>query len=452
MVILSPLMRTEVKRNSSLAYPIILGMMGNVLVGLVDTVMVGKLGSSALGSVSIANSCFYPFLLFAIGISTAMTPLISKARGEKNAGLCSRILAHGTLLNGLVGLLMIPFFEGVIACLPYMDQSPEVTRQAIPYLRIVSYSVFPIMLFQSLRQCAEGLAYTKFNLYTSLVVNLLNIVCNYIFIFGVAGLVEPMGVTGAAYGTLAARFLLVPIGLLMGKTHAVFWMTIKQCKWFSIQKDLLAKIWNLGYSTGFQMFFETAAFAAAAVFSGMINTSSLAAHQISINLAVVSFSAAQGIGSAIMIRAGFHYGRKDFHGIQASIKAGYINTFLLMVVCGLVFIFGRNFLPTLFTDDPEVIRITIGLLLICALFQLSDGLQVAGLGSLRGLQDVKIPMLIVFGCYWLISLPMGYLFGVHLGYGTHAVWLSLAAGLTVAAVSLYYRLKWVQEHLIKNHT
>ena len=437
----------EIKRNAWLSYPIILGMVGHVTVGIIDNLMVGRLGAEALGGVSIANSCLYPFLVFAIGVSTAMTPLISKMRGEGNINDSRDVFTHGMLLNGIIGLLMIPLFEGVIACMPYMGQSQEVLNLAVPYLRIVSYSIFPIMIFQSIRQSAEGLAYTTFNIYTSLVVNLLNVLFNYIFIFGKLGF-DPMGVNGAAYGSLMARFLLIPIGILVAKNHLPLWQTISRCNWKKYQMKLLQRLWNLGYSTGFQMFFETTAFAAAAIFAGMIGTEALAAHQIGINLAVVSFTIAQGISSALMIRTGFHYGGKNALGLRFAIKAGYINTLIVMAGCGITFILAKNYLPTLFTDDRQVIEIAAQLLFISAMFQLSDGLQVVGLGGLRGLQDVKIPMMIVFGCYWFISLPVGYIFGVVLEYGVAAVWWGLAVGLTVAAVSLRQRLSLVRKRLL----
>jgi len=426
------------KRNYLLAYPVVLSQLGHVLVGAADSVMVGRVGTAELAAVSVANAVFSVTMMFGIGISFGLTPLVAQSDGEGNHRSAMRYMKHSFVINVVFGLILffLLLFGGFI--LDILDQPKEVVVLAKPYLAIIGFSLLPFMIFQTFKQFAEGLSLTKQAMYISLSANVINIVLNYILIFGKLGF-EPMGLVGAGWATLISR-IVMSIGMIVFvryyKQFQIYWKYFKVTVWNAISfKQLL----NLGVPTGFQYIFEVGAFASAAIMIGWMGAVPLASHQVAMNLASISYMMATGISAAATVRVGNQLGQRDIPTMRIAAFTCFLMAIIFMSFTCLLFVGFSHQLPMLYTSDQEVITIASSLLIIAALFQLSDGIQVVGLGALRGMGDVKVPTVVTFMAYWVIGLPSGYVLAFVLGFQERGVWFGLLIGLSVTAIILFLR-------------
>ncbi len=439
---------TEFKKNMKIAYPVMLGQLGQVTVGIVDSLMIGRLGTSNLAAVSVANGIFFIILIFGIGLSTAITPLVAQADGESNPKKAAGILSHGLILNTILSILMTVAVFAVLPLLYKLNQPKEVIDLAIPYLKIITLSFIPLMIYQSVKQFAEGLSFTKPGMYATLIGNVVNTVLNYMFIFGKFGAPE-LGIVGAGIGTLVSRVvMLIVIYFLVIKKDA-FKETLQYFSFKNIETAIFSRLAKLGVPTGLQMVFEVGAFVAAVFIAGLISKEAIASNQIAQSLISISYMLATGFGSAATVRVGNQIGLKDYKMLKKAGISNMVLVTLMMMIFGLIFIFASDFLPSLYIDDAEVISITASLLGVAALFQLSDGIQVVGLGALRGLQDVKIPTYITFVAYWVIALPLSYVFALKLNYGAMGIWMGLGVGLTLSAIFNLHRFLKISNRLIR---
>lgn len=434
------------KNNIKLAYPVMLSQLGHISVSVADSVMVGQIGALPLAAASLGNSIFAVIMLFGIGVSYGITPLVASAYGENNAPKLLNLLRHGVVSNLLMGVLLFGVIVALTPILFHLDQEPDVVAKAIPYLGIVGFSIVPLMVFQAFRQFTEGLHLTRQAMAISILGNLLNIFLNYLLIYGKWGFPE-LGLNGAAVATLIDRVLMATaMGYFVFRYHKLKPYTVgfhfKKLS-FSIFKKLL----KIGIPSGMQFIFEVGAFAAAAIMIGWLGANALAAHQIALNLAGVSYMAATGIAAAATIRVGFYLGQNDYVNMRMAGMASFILAMIFMLACGVTFILGRNFLPSLYIDDLEVISLASGMLVVAAFFQISDGVQVVGLGVLRGLSDVKVPTVVTLVAYWVIGLPVGYLLGFVLDMGTIGVWVGLLIGLSISAIAHFTRFRGLSRRL-----
>ncbi|MBN9313151.1 MAG: MATE family efflux transporter [Chryseobacterium sp. 39-10] len=431
-------------RNAlKLALPVMLTQVGQVSVNLFDNIIVGKLlGAQALASVSLGNAVFFSIFVFALGFSFAIPPLVSEAHSQHKHETINSVFRHGFVINLGIGLLLMILLYAALPLLYHMDQPKEIIPDTIGFLSIMTLSILPFMAFQTLREVSEGLSYTIGVTKATIIANVINIALNYVFIKGMFGL-PPMGVKGSALASLVARiFMMVFLYLVLMKQEK----TKRYIKEFTLKislftKEMFNKMLRLGFPTALQMFFEVTAFAGAAFICGLISAKDIASHQIALSMASFTFNLCIGfsVASTVMI------GRKLGEGNLVELKKVGINNlkmvFVFMLFCGLIFIVGRHVLPTFFTkkEDMDVVALAAKLLIIAALFQLSDGVQVVALGCLRGIQDVKIPSLITFVAYWIIAIPLGYLLCVNMGMGAFGMWIALGLGLTVSAILLVLR-------------
>ena len=421
-----------------LAYPVMLSQLGQILVGVSDSVMVGQLGTAPLAGVSLGNSIFVLFLTFGIGISYGITPLVAKADGERDNKQIIDVLKNGVLVNGITGLILFILLYLTSFIFPYLNQPEEVIILAKPYFIVISFSIIPFMVFQVFRQFAEGLSLTKQAMMITVSGNILNIFFNYLLIFGKLGF-PAYGLMGAGIATLISRIYMALAMILFvgyGRFFKPYWAHFNK-KGFN--KRIIRNILNIGLPSGMQFIFEVGAFSLAAIMIGWLGATSLAAHQIAINLAAITYMMATGLAAATTIRVGNQLGRKDYRSMRLVGFTGIYMSAIFMGLNALILIFGRHFFPSLYIGEPEVIEIASSLLFIAAIFQLSDGIQVVGLGALRGMADVKIPTLITLVAYWILALPLGYIFGFTLNMGAFGIWIGLLVGLTIAAVLLYIR-------------
>ena len=423
-------LKDHLLKNLSLSFPIMISQLGHITVGVFDSLMIGKVSVSQLAAVSLATSIFSSILLFCIGLSYGITPLISSSdRGKKYV---SSILYNGMLVNVISSILLVSFVILTKHLLSYLGQDEEVLFHTYSYLDIICISLIPLILFQTFKQFIEGLGFTKPSMYISVISNVINVVLNAVLIFGLFGFPR-LEIIGAAYATLISRvimFLLILIYCLNDRRFSKYILKTK----FLVNLNHIKDIFRIGFASGLQYIFEVGAFSVATVMTGSIGAIHLAAHQIALNLASISYMIASGIGSASMISLSYYDGKRNFEDMRRSGFASFLLVFILMIVSALVFIIFRNYLPVLYVDDSSVINIASTLLIIAGLFQISDGIQAVGLGILRGIRDIKKPTIVTFISYWIISIPLSYFLGIEYGYGVYGIWIGLSVGLTLAAI------------------
>lgn len=430
------------KRLFKLALPVMITQVGQVSVQLFDNIMVGKLlGADALASVSLANGVFFSVFVLALGFSLAIPPLVSEAHSQNDHTTINRVFRHGFVVNMAIGLALVIAMLLAMPLLYHLNQPEKILPDTESYLRITIISIIPFMAFQTMREVSEGLSFTIGVTKATIIANVINIVLNYIFIKGIG--MDSLGVDGSAYASFIARIFMVIFLFYVMRKHPTTkrYMDDFSLKTKLFQKKMFQTLIKLGLPTALQMFFEVTAFAGAAFICGLISANDIASHQIALSMASFTFNLSIGFSVASTVMIGRRAGERDFVGLQ---KVGINNmkiVFIFMAFCGLFFIVGRNILPTFFTkkEDVEVIMLASKLLIIAALFQLSDGVQVVALGILRGIQDVKIPSLITFIAYWIITIPLGYFLCVTMKMGAWGMWIALGLGLTISAIFLVMR-------------
>jgi multidrug resistance protein, MATE family len=425
----------QARRLLQIALPVMLSYLGHVLVGTADSMMVGQLGKVPLAAVSLANSIVVLPMMFGLGLSYGLTPLVASADGQGQIRRISKLLQHSLLINLLTGFVLCGLSLLVLLFLDDMNQPPDVVAIVGPYLIIVAFSLVPLMVFQAFKQFAEGLGFTRKAMYISLAANVVNIFFNWVLIYGKLGF-PAMGLEGAGWATLFARIMMV-LGMgyycYRSPRFAAYRerFVLKRFK-----RKLSLRLMQLGVPMGLQFVFEVGAFSGAVIMAGWIGSTQQAAHQIAINLAAMSYMIASGVSAAATVQVGNLLGRKDLPGVRMAGLTAAVLVVGLQTLFALLFLFGRNFLPTLYIDNEQVIEVAAGLLVIAAFFQLSDGVQVVGLGALRGMEDVRIPTWITLFAYWVMALPLGYVLGFVLGMGINGIWWGLLTGLTIAALLL----------------
>ena len=449
---------SEFKYNLKLAWPVILGMLGHTFVQLADNIMVGQLGTAELAAVSLGNSFVFVGMSLGIGFSTAITPLVAEADGAKNKANAKSALKHGLVLCTLLGLSLFLLIMLARPLLYHMDQPPEVVELAMPYLTLVAFSLVPLVIFQAFKQFSEGLSQTKYPMWATILANIINIVLNYLLIFGSFGFPK-MGIVGAAIGTLVSRIVMVVFIWFLLKNRRKFHDYVTGFNFRNIERKVMNKIVSLGFPSAMQMFFEVAIFTAAIWMSGVLGKNPQAANQIALNLASMTFMVGMGLSVAAMIRVGNQKGLGNFKELRRIAFSIFFLTLLLEIIFAIVFLLGRHWFPSLYLDEnnieqivdnTEVIALTAQLLLVAAVFQISDGIQVVVLGALRGLQDVKIPTWITLVAYWLIGFPVCYYLGLHTELKSTGIWIGLLVGLTASAIMLYIRFDYLTKKLIAN--
>ena len=417
------------------------------MMGVVDSLMVGVLGPVPLAAASLGNSITILIFIVGIGVSFAVTPLVAISVGAKQFTKCGVYFRQSLLVNIAFGIILMSVTIICSELIVYFDQPVEVIDSAKSYTKILGLTAVPMMLFQTYKQFIEGLSIMKPAMIITIFANVVNAFTNWLLIFGNLNF-PALGLDGAGWATFSSR-IFMSSGLMVYVMNTKFFKQYDVSFHFKkINIPVIKKILSLGFPSGVQYFFEVGAFAFAVIMIGWLGTDQLAAHQIAINLASISFMVVLGLSTAGSIRVGNAVGEQNVSKVR---RAGF--TTILLAICfmamsGLVFILNKNYLPTLYINDETVISIASSLLIIAALFQLSDGVQAVGVGILRGLTDVKIPTAITFLAYWVVGLPTAYLLGFTLGYDVQGVWIGLLAGLTTSAVLLTLRFNVKSKQVI----
>ena len=443
-----------------LAYPVILGMVGHTLIGIVDNIMVGKLGSTELAAVSLGNSMIFIALSLGIGFSTAITPIVAEADAEKDDDKIRSAFHNGLYLCIALGFVLFGLIVVAEPIMELLHQKPEVIALAKPYLNWVAFSLVPLIIYQGYKQFADGLSLTKYSMYAIIMANILHVIVNYCLIYGI-WIFPKLGILGAGLGTVISRIAMVVF------MHVILSKQEKLKQYFhgfslkEINKVTINKIVNLGVPSAMQMLFEVVLFTAGIWLCGNIGKTSQAANQIALSLASMTFMFAMGLSVVSMIRVSNQKGFQDYKKLVVVARSVFLLAIIIEILFAILFVLVHKLVPPLFLDmndtsqlldNKEVVTIAAKLLLVAAVFQISDGIQVVVLGALRGLQDVKIPMYITFVAYWIIGFPISYYLGEYTELKAVGVWIGLLAGLTAAALFLYIRFHYLTKKLILNST
>ena len=436
--------------NLRLAIPVVISQLGQVLVQTSDSIIVGQFaGTTALAAVSLVNSVFIVILVIGIGIAYGLTPLIAQENGRENYQACGKLLSGSLTINVISGvILFLSVYFGSVLALSHLDQSPAVIREAKPFLVLMGFSIIPLMVFNTFKQFAEGLGFTKQAMMISIWGNILNICLGIIFVKGLFGL-TPMGVRGVGFATLIDRSVMAIVISFYIFRSKHFKKYLSGFQLFKISKSISKRILAIGAPVAIQYACEVSAFSGAAILIGTIGAVELAAHQVAINLASITYMMASGVAAAAAIRSGNYFGAKNYAMLRLSAISSYHIVLVFMACTAIIFALANHLIPWIYTTDKNVIAFAAQLLLIAALFQLFDGTQVVGLGILRGIGDVAIPACITFIAYWVIGLPVGYFLGMKLGLGASGIWYGLTLGLVVASLLLYFRFNYFSKVLQK---
>jgi MATE family multidrug resistance protein len=415
-----------------LAGPVVLAELGWIAMGIVDTLMVGRLGPEAIGAAGIGTNTFIAIAVFGMGLLLGLDTLVSQSFGAGRIDECHRWLVHGVALALLLTVPITSVVWALIGSLDYWGLDPRVLPLTRDYLGVVSWSVAPLLLFASFRRYLQATNIVRPVMFALVSANLINAFVNWILIFGKLG-APAMGVRGAAWATVAARayMTLFLLGTIMYRErHASPWLPLR------IDPSRLKRLIALGFPAASQITLEVGVFATATALAGRLAPASLAAHQISLNLAAATFMVPYGVSTAGAVRVGQAVGRRDSDGVS---HAGWTALALgvgFMAAAAVAFVGAPRLLLGAFIADPIVIDIGVRVLRVAAVFQIFDGVQGVATGILRGLGDTRSPMIWNLAGHWLFGLPVGYALCFRLGFGVVGLWTGLSIGLIFVAIGL----------------
>ena len=428
------------KRNLTLAIPIILSQVGQVMVSLVDTLMVGQLGTTELASIAFASSIYMLVFIFGLGFSLGQTPHTGKAFGRKQWRKIGVLFQNALLLNTVLSIVLFVIVFLLRPLLYHLNQPENVIEVSMPYFNWLLASTIPVLLFFTCRQFAEGVGNTTIAMWITLSGNVINIGLNYLLIFGKFGF-PALGVEGAGTATFIVRVLMAFAFIFSVFKHPAL---NKFTGYFSLKKfyiTALKKLTATGFPISGQLIVESLAYSLSAIMIGWINEVNLAAHQIVLQMASATFMVGLGVASACTIRISHQFGSRHYKASSMAALASLHLVTAFMAITAILFIVFRHRIPPLFSNDTDVIQVAAQLLIIAGIFQLFDGWQTVGLAALRGLADVTFSMYIAFISYMVIALPVGYLLGFTWNMGSVGIWTGLCIGLMAASVA--YRLRFL---------
>lgn len=432
----------EFPKNMKLAFPVMIGQVGQILVGLVDNIMVGKLGAASLAAVSLSNAVFAIAISLSIGFSLSITPLIAESDGKNDQKSGQQIFKNGVWFCVIIGIVLYGLIKILQPLLIYFNQPEEVISLSSPYLNIIAISIIPFTIFMAFKQFSDGMSATRYAMSATIIGNGINILLNYLLIYGKFGFPR-LELEGAAIGTLISRILMLFLIIFILKTKQQYTSYFLNFFKNIFNKTTLSKISTLGLPVALQMLFEFGFFSSSIILSGNLSIEDQAANQIALNLASMTFMIAIGLGVTATIRTGNQIGKGNFKELVRIVRSILLLVLLLELLLAIFFIMTNQYLPKIYISDTTVVTIASQLLIIVAWFQLSDGLQVALLGVLRGLQDVNIPTLIIFISYWCIGFPVAYNLGKNENLGALGIWVGLLVGLFFSSSLLFIRYRYL---------
>ena len=406
---------------------------------IIDTAMVGAISYKQLAAVSLVlNALNIPFVL-GIGMTISVSQMVSMAHGRRDGQLVSHYLFNGFCLCAFTAVLISISLVSGRGILLHLGQDPEVVQFALPFMRLIGWSIIPMLFFMTLKQFTDGLEFTKTAMLLSLAGMPVNIFLNWLLIYGNWGFPR-LELLGAGWATLITRTLLFVVLAIVILRHATFrrYIAVSRRQW-TLRRKTLRELLYIGIPSSLQLGMESGAFAASGILIGTIGAVAQAAHQIAISCASFTFMASMGLAQAGSIRVSNAYGRADWPKISLIGRSTLVTALLYGLFCAISFTLLRNVLPRAFNRNEAVIQMGSVLLLFAAIFQISDSTQAIGAGLLRGIKDVKKPTLLIAVAYWVIGLPLGYVLAFVFHMGAAGMWLGFIAGLTLASLFLLAR-------------
>lgn len=435
------------RRNLKVAFPVMVTQAGQVIVQLADNIMVGHLGAAQLAGVSFANAIIMIGLVFAIGFTQGITPLVGQYFGKGDGPAVAKALSNSAVLNAIMATVLTGVMILAGTFMDRMGQDAEVLEYAKNYYFIIVSGFFPMIVFFNIRFFSEGIGNTRNEMWITIGTNILNIFLNWVLIYGNLGAPE-LGVAGAAWATFISRIMGAAAFLIILFRVEEYRRFVRLTPPNPIRISEIYRQLKLSLPISLQNLLEVTAFSFAAIMVGWIGKYELAAHQIAQNLSSLSFMIATGIGSAATIRVSHQFGagrREDaFHAGKAAVHMAVA----IMVFFGIIFISLHNRIPFIYTEDSNVIPIAGRLIIILSLFQVFDAIQLASRSSLLGLKDINIPLIFSAISYYVICLPSAYILGFTFGLGPDGVWIGLLLGLAVAAIMFYTRFVKISKRYI----
>lgn len=430
------------KDTLHLAWPLVLTQVGQVLTGMVDNIFLGRIGSAQQAAGILSNNLYMLVLVFVMGMSYAITPLVTGAHEKNDLLRKASLFKNALFLNTFIAVLCFIILFLSSGVLYHMKQPREVAELAVPFFGILIFSIIPVSFFFTSKQYCEGLSNTRMALFISLIGNLLNILLNYLMIYGKFGFPE-MGYIGSAWASFIARLFMGVSFLIFIFKSSVTREINTVFKKVKVNTREFMNLWRLGFNTAMQFTFEVAAFVIAGFMAGVFGKEHIDAHGIALSIAAFTYMFGSGIGSAATIRAGIYKAQQNRKEIKHASAAAIQLVLLVMGAFGLLFILLNRYLPMVFSMESQIIQMASSLLIIAAMFQLFDGMQVVIIGILRGLEDVRIPTLITLVGYWIIALPLAYLLAFTFRLETMGIWIALLCSLIFVAGGLLWRLNYL---------
>jgi MATE family multidrug resistance protein len=434
----APEPQSEWHAVSSIALPIVAVQVGMMLMGVVDTLMVGRVSAQALAGVSLGNLYVFNVMVIGMGALMALDPLVSQAVGASDHVGVTRAVQRGMILSIILALAIMLTMIPAAPLLRLFRQPPDVVPGAAAYVRISAAGMIPFLAFIVLRQTLQAVGRLAPIVVTIVVANVVNALLNWVFIFGHWG-APAMGVAGAALATAIGRWLMCVLLPLLA------WSELRaHLHPFERAVFRVRPIWRmlmLGLPIGLQQFLEVSAFAAVGLLMGTFGTTQVASHQIALNLAALTFMVPLGVGAAAAVRVGHAVGAGDEQRARRAARIAYFVGGGFMCATAALFLVVPRQLAELYTPDAGLVAIAASLIPIAGFFQVFDGLQAVGAGVLRGLGDTRVPLIAMLSGYWLIGVPVSVVLGYGSGLGPRGLWWGFVAGLSSVAIFLLLRVR-----------
>ncbi|MEO8465939.1 MAG: MATE family efflux transporter [Gammaproteobacteria bacterium] len=430
--------RADIEALFRLAAPLVLIQVGTMLMGVVDTMMVGRLSAAALAAAAIANVYFFAFSMFGVGVLFSLDPIVAQALGAGDELAVQRGVQRGFLLATIVAVPVSLALLTVRPALELAGQPADVVPAAAGYVYRTLASVWPFYIFIVLRQTLQAHHRTRAILVTIVASNLLNAVLNYVLIYGEFGF-PAMGLNGSAWATTVSRWFMAALLLVLGWQH--HGQYLRRAAPNLLDVAALGRMLLLGAPIGAQFVLESSVFGVVGLLMGWLGVTQVAAHQVVLNLASLTFMVPLGVASAAAVIVGQAVGRGDADGVRRSTIAALAVGAGFMAVMAVLLIGAPEFLARAYTNDAGVLELAVLLMPIAGVFQVFDGLQVVSIGLLRGLGDTHVPVIVNVVGFWCIGMPVSLTLGFVLGYGAVGLWWGFVVGLVIVATFLIVRVR-----------
>ena len=419
-----------------------IGQLGMIILGFADTMMVGHHSTTELGAASFVNNIINLVIITATGFSYGLTPIVGGLFGREELPQAGRALRSALLANLMAGAIMMAALGILYFNIGNIGQPKELLPYIKLYYLVLLASIPFVMLFNAFKQFTDSITETRTSMWILLSGNLLNIIGNYVLIYGKAGMPE-MGVVGAGVATLLSRVVMVALFLFVFLSRKKMRPYREGFFVLGWSRQLVRRLFSLGTPIALEMGMETASFSLSIIMVGWLGTIALASHQVMITISQFTFMVYYGLGAAVAVRTSYFNGQDDRDNVRHTVVAGLqVMVALELLLSGIIFLL-RNHIGGWFTDSAEVSSTVISLMVPFFIYQFGDGLQINYANALRGIADVKPLMVIAFIAFFVISLPVGYFCGFVLNFGLVGVWMAFPFGLTSAGVMMWYRFKKV---------